>query len=154
MKMTECIVIEAPPEQVWSWLADPALWARWNPKVKRVKRSRTGAVVAAEVFEADFALSGTATTGQVEVKVCEPFQRLALQQWVDVRGRARSLGVEFALSVEGAETRLLQTTDFADTGLPWPVKLLVGIINRFGRTVGRSHLEELKLLAEAQREAA
>ena len=154
MKITERIVIEAPPERVWSWLADPALWARWNPKVKRVNRRRTGAMVAAEVFEADFALSDTATTGQVEVKICEPFERLALQHSVDVRGRVRSLGVEFSLTGEGAETRLLQTTDFSDVGLPWPVKLLVRIINRFGRTVGRSHLEELKLLAEAQREAA
>lgn len=154
MKITERIVIEAPPERVWSWLADPALWARWNPKVKRINRSRTGAMVAGEMFAADFALSDNATTGQVEVKVCEPFQRLALQHWVDVRGRVRSLGVEFALTVEGAETRLVQTTDFSDAGLPWPVKLLVRIINRFGRTMGRSHLEELKHLAEAQREAA
>ena len=148
MKITERIVIEATPERVWSWLADPALWARWNPKVKRVKRSQAGAVVAGETFEADFALSDNATTGQVEVKVCEPFQRLALRHWVDVRGRVQSLGVEFALTADGAETRLLQTTDFSDVGLPWPVKLLVRIIHRFGRPVGRSHLEELKQLAE------
>ena len=135
-------------------MADPALWARWNPKVKRVKRSRTGAVVAGETFEADFALSDSATIGQVEVKMCEPFQRLALRHWVDARGRVQSLGVEFALTADGARTRLLQTTDFSDVGLPWPVKLFVKIINRFGRTVGRSHLEELKFLAEAQREAA
>ena len=154
MKITEHIVIEAPPERVWSWVADPALWARWNPKVKRVNRSRTGAVVAAEVFEADFALNDTGTTGQVEVKACEPFRRLALRHWVDAQGRVQSLGVEFALTADGAQTRLLQTTDFSDVGLPWAVKLLVRIINRFGRTVGRSHLEELKHLAEAQREAA
>ena len=42
----------------------------------------------------------------------EPFQRLALQHWVDVQGRIRSLGVDFALKAEGADTCLVQTTDF------------------------------------------
>lgn len=148
MKITERVIIEASPERVWSWVADPALWARWNPKLKRLNRSRTGAVAAGEVFEADFALSHNATTGQVEVNVCEPFQRLVLRHWVDVRGRVRSLGVEFALTVEGANTLLVQTTDFSDAGLPWPVRMLVGFIHRFGRPVGPSHLETLKQLAE------
>lgn len=150
MKIIERVVIQAPPEQVWLWLADPALWARWNPKVKRIKRSRTGAMAVGEVFEAEFALSHNATTGQVEVKVFEPFQRLVLQHWVDVRGRARSLGVEFELTVEGAHTLLVQTTDFSDAGLPWPVRILIGFIHRFGRPVGRSHLEALKQLAECR----
>ena len=150
MKITERIVIEASPDRVWSWLADPALWARWNPKVKQVTRSRTGPLVAGEMFAADFALNGQATTGQVEVRVFEPFQRLALQHHVDVQGRARSLSVEFALTAKGADTRLVQTTDFSGAGIPWPVRMLIAIIDRFGRPVGRTHLEGLKQLAEGQ----
>ena len=64
MKITERIVIKALPERVWGWLVDPALWGRWNPKVKRVKRDRTGAMVAGEVFEADFALNDKGTSGR------------------------------------------------------------------------------------------
>ena len=150
MKITERIVIRAAPQRVWRWLADPALWPQWNPKVKRVNRSRTGAMVAGEVFEADFVLGGKTTTGNVEVKVFEPFQRLVLQHWVDVRGRVGSLGVEFALNAEGADTHVVQTTDFSASGLPWLVKMLIGIMNRFGRPVGRSHLDQLKQLGEGR----
>src|SRR5690348_11030904 len=123
MEITERIIIDAPPEHVSTWLADPTLWERWNPKVKGVNRGRMGAMAVGETFDVNFALSDKETPGHVEVKACEPAQRLVLRHWADVRGRVRSLGVEFVLTGQGAGTRVVQTTDLSHAGLPWPIRI-------------------------------
>jgi uncharacterized protein YndB with AHSA1/START domain len=144
MKITESIIINAPPEQVWNFLADPDTWPNWNPKVAKVDRAQTGLLVPGEAFEAGFVLGQRTTNSQVKVRVMEPLRRLVLKQRPDPKERERFLRVEFEMAASDRGTRVVQTTDFTDSGMSRLTKGIMWLLSRIGRPQGQSPLDELK----------
>jgi uncharacterized protein YndB with AHSA1/START domain len=142
--LRESILIPAPADRVWAAVANPETWLAWNPKIKSVRRANRGSVVAGEHFHAVFMLGKRELASNVEIVACEPPTRLELRQHYEFRQRSRFIRVVFDLESTAAGVRLTQTMDVAGAGIPWPLRLLVGWIHRFGRPVGKSSLEQLR----------
>ena len=148
MKLRESILIPSPLERIWATIVDPATWPAWNPKIQSVRRSNYGPVVVGEQFHAVFKLGQMETPSEIEVVASEPPARLALRQHYESGRRSRSVEIVFQLEPTERGVRLTQTVDLAGAGIPWPIRLLIWWITRFGRAVGPSPLDSLKRLAE------
>jgi carbon monoxide dehydrogenase subunit G len=154
MKLTDSVVIHAPIQQVWGALIDPASWPDWNPKITRVVRSASGPVEVGETFAADFQLSGPPTPSQIKVRVLNPLRQFSVKQRPEGRHRSRAVKIDFEIFPEGASTRVTQTTDFKEAGLPWAVRALMWTASRFGKATGPSPLDQLKQKLERSATAA
>lgn len=144
MKLTDSVVIHAPIQRVWSALIDPVSWPDWNPKITRVVRSASGPVEVGETFAADFRLNGPPIPSQIKVRVLNPLRQFSVKQRPEGRHRSRAVKIDFEVFPEGASTRVTQTTDFKEAGLPWTARALMWMATRFGKAAGPSPLDQLK----------
>jgi len=148
VKIRESILIQAPPEVVWSLVSDPAAWPRWNPHVKQVRRDRPGPLVETEQFAGVFQLSGEPMEHTVEITRLDPPAGLVMRQRYQWRGSPCELEVSIAVEPLPTGSRVKTVIDYSRTGIPWPLRLLIWWITRSGRKVGSSPLDTLKRLAE------
>lgn len=132
------------PADVWAWIADPDSWPGWNPKIQIVRRNRKGPIVVGEIFHAVFKLRERELPSEVEVLQSESEALLVVRQSYTFKDRLRSVDITFQLQPTRSGTRLIQKVNLKDTGIPWPFRLLIGYIHRFGRPNGTSALEELR----------
>jgi carbon monoxide dehydrogenase subunit G len=144
MKLSDTVVIHEPPQRVWKAICDPATWPDWNPKVVSVSRTSTGPLEVGETFTADFKLNGPPMPSQLKVRVLNPLRQLTVKQRPEGRHRSRSVKIDFEIEMEGTSTRVTQTTDITEAGLPFWARTLMWIVTRFGKAAGPSPLDGLK----------
>jgi uncharacterized protein YndB with AHSA1/START domain len=135
MRQKETGVIAVPPEAVWPWIADPERVAQWNSKLEV-----TGAPPLEDLREgisygARYRLR-RAVEVQALVEVCDPPRELVVRY----RFGPDSWALERAtLEATGEGTRLTRTVEILDPRIPWPARLLAGLIMRFGKPVAEGH---------------
>jgi hypothetical protein len=151
MKLSDSIDIDADPDSIWPFLAIPQRMALWNSHVIAVERSGEQPVQMGERFTMTYKLSGPPRQSEVEVVQCQPPLLVAYQHRFMVKTRERSALESYELRVRNGTTRLRQTLDLGDVGIPWIFRPLIWWIHHFGRTVGESFLEELKRLVQNER---
>jgi uncharacterized protein YndB with AHSA1/START domain len=144
MKLSDTVVIHEPPQRVWKAITDPSSWPDWNPKVVRVVRTSTRPLEVGETFTADFKLSGPPMPSQLKVRVLNPLRQLTVKQRPEGRHRSRSVKIDFEIEMEGTATRVTQTTDITEAGLPFWTRTVMWIVTRFGKAAGPSPLDGLK----------
>ncbi len=140
MRQKETGVIAAPPDAVWPWIADPERVALWNSKLEV-----TGAPALEDLREglsygARYRLR-RATEVQAQVEVCQPPKELVVRY----RLGPDSWALEHTLlEAAGAGTRLTRTVEIRDPRIPWPARLVAGLLMRFGKPLPVSHAEGQK----------
>jgi uncharacterized protein YndB with AHSA1/START domain len=156
MKLSDSVVIHAPPQRVWNAITDPATWPDWNSKVVSVARTNPGPLEVGEIFNADFRLSGPPLPSQIKVRVLNPLRQLTVKQRPEGRHRSRSVKIEYEMEMEGTSTRVTQTTDITEAGLPFFARWFMWFATRFGKAAGPSPLDGLKkhLETDATKSAA
>ena len=147
--MRSKITIDAPPEQVWLFVADPVMESAWNPKIVAIDRDAEGPVHAGERFEMEFLMSGRGSRCEAEaIQASPPSLLLYRYRMLDERHEGR-VDIRYTLEPRGDGTLLVQSIDMSRMGIPWPVRALVWVVTRFGTPVGKPYLEELKSQVEA-----
>ena len=153
MRLRQSTFISADASAVWPLVADPVLQADWNPKVVSVGRERSGPVRAGERFEMIYRMSGRENESRVEVAVAQPPFRVVFVH--RVAGKAGEQVVEESYEISpraSGGVEVVQTIDLTAAGIPWPIRLLIWFINRFGssRRGEEPYLDRLKRLAEQE----
>ena len=148
MPLCDQIVISAPPDAVWPRIADPVLMAEWNPKLVAIDRDADGPVRLGEHYSALYRMSGRDRESTVEVIACEPPRRLVLRHTFTTNGRTRVAVESYELIPQDDGSRLEQSVDLSQAGIPAPFRLVFGLIHRFGRSAEEPYLERLRALAE------
>jgi uncharacterized protein YndB with AHSA1/START domain len=151
VKLHEHIDIDALPEEVWPFLADPERMAAWHEKLLSVKRSATGTVRLGDRFEAAYTMSGRQRTTNCEVIRCQPPVALTLRHRMVEAGPERYVDESYDLVPRGNATRVQQVVDFSHAGLPLWARGLMWFISRFGAPAEESLLVPLKRAAERTR---
>jgi carbon monoxide dehydrogenase subunit G len=144
MKLSDSVVIHAPPQRVWNAIVDPVTWPDWNPKVVNVVRTNPGPLEVGEIFNADFRLSGPVLPSQIKVRVLNPLRQLTVKQRPEGRHRSTSVKIDYEIEMEGTSTRVTQTTDITEAGLPFFARWFMWFVTRFGKAAGPSPLDGLK----------
>jgi uncharacterized protein YndB with AHSA1/START domain len=135
MRQKETGVIAAPPDAVWPWIADPERVALWNSKLEV-----TGAPALEDLREgmsygARYRL-GRATEVQAHVEVCDPPLELVVRYRVGPDSWALE---RTKLEATGDGTRLTRIVEIRDPRIPWPARLLAGLLMRFGKPLAEDH---------------
>ena len=145
-KIRESILIGAKAEEIWPFVADPLLQKEWNTKIVSVDRHRTGPVTYGERYSMMFQMGSTPLETEVEVIECDMYQNLTLEHRSVSKGKEQVATVNFQLVASENYVKVTQTLDFSGTRIPLIFRVLMWIINRLGKPVGQTNLEELRTL--------
>jgi hypothetical protein len=148
MRLRHSTIISADASAVWPFLADPVMQADWNPKVVSIGRERSGPVRFGERFEMIYRMSGRDSPSRVEVTVAQPSQRVVFLHRVAWKSAEHIVEESYEISPRGSGVKVVQTIDLTRAGIPWPFRLLMWFINRFGRGTEERYLDRLKRLVE------
>jgi hypothetical protein len=148
MQLRESVIIAADASAVWPFLADPVLQADWNPKIVSIAREQSGPVRFGERFEMIYRMSGRERQSRVEITDLQPTQRLTFLHRHTWKSSEQIVQESYEISPTGDGVKVVQTIDLSQTGIPWPFRLLIGFIHRFGWNAQEPYLHRLKRLVE------
>jgi uncharacterized protein YndB with AHSA1/START domain len=157
--------IEAPPDLVWQVVEDPAWMGEWNPKVTGVELLSSGSRSQGSRFRVDYTMRGKSARFSAEIEEYRQPERLVLRltegylppgvcvretyelrpvssgtRWGRVASKGGGLGAQ--------HTRLIRTIDLSASGLSLIVRVVLGLLSRFGKPVEKRYLERLKEIVE------
>ena len=150
MTLRDSVFIDALPQDVWPHVADPARAAQWNPKIVNVNRTEEGPLTGGEEYEMEYEMAGRRTPFRATVIELAPPRRLVLRLRQPDWPAHRYVDQAYELTTRRGGTRLRQLVDLRHSGLRWPVRALLWLLDRFGKkTKGKTpYLERLKQLVE------
>jgi hypothetical protein len=148
MRLRQSTIISADASAVWPFLADPVMQADWNPKVVSIDRERSGPVRFGERFEMIYRISGRENQSRVEVTVAQPSEHVVFLHRVTWKSAEQVVEESYEISSRGNGVKVVQTIDLTRAGIPWPFRLLIWFINRFGWNTEEPYLDRLKRRVE------
>jgi len=143
----DTIEIDAPPERVWPHLADLALMQAWHPKLVSAEPLTSGQARVGQSWRTVSRMGNREKRFLSRIEVCEPFSKVVFVHQDD-DGRNHFARETFGLTPIGTGTRVTQSLDLSQSGIPLPWRLLIGFIARFGAPAGPSIFAELKRTLE------
>lgn len=155
MKSVTRVSVSAAAEEVWPWVAHPGGMARWNEKMVEHDAAPLEDLGRGSRFRVTYRMSGPPVAMWAEITEWDPPRAVAVRyRSAEPAGSPRGLGpdgwaeerVELADGDGGC--RVTRTVLIHDRGLPWPVRVLAGLLLRFGRAKEGTHLDRLKELVE------
>lgn len=147
-KIRESILIGAKAEEIWPFVADPLLQKEWNPKIVSIERRHSGPVKYGERYSMMFQMGSTPVETQTEVIECDMYQNLTLEHSSVWKGKEQFVTVNFLLTSSDNYVRVTQSIDFSRSHIPLIFRIAMWVINRLGKPVGRTNLEDLRKLVE------
>jgi len=149
VKLRERITISAPPDVLWPFLADPVQMSLWNDKIVAVDRDSDQPVRTGETFNMIYRMRSKESECVVTVRDVQPGAAVTYEHVAEWRGKPQIVHQTLRLKSTGNQTRVTEEIDLAKAGIPLPFRLLIWVINRFGKPTGEMPLEKLKRLVEA-----
>lgn len=150
MQLTSSVRIAAPPDRVWPFVADPLLQAKWNPKLVSIDRDASGPVRQGESFGLIYRMSGRDHDSHVEIPESFFPERVTFAHSFARNGRTCKVTESYRITTVDRGTHVQQTLDMRNAGIPFPLRLLVWFLHRFGRDTEQACLDRLRELAEAE----
>jgi carbon monoxide dehydrogenase subunit G len=150
MKTTDQIDIDATPEQVWPFLADPVLQAAWNPKIISIDRPCEGLVRIGETYRMTAKHTNAQQDSEVHVVDVIEAQQLTFEHRTAEAGTGFVVIEAITLTPMGAGTRVEQTVDLSKTPIPWLLRPVIRFVMKFGKRAGGSQLIGLKQMVESE----
>lgn len=153
MKTHDRAPVCATPEAVWPYVADPGLIPLWNPKLVAIDHRGGGLVAAGDQFTATYQLSGRETKSEVRVLSADAPYAVDYEHRIDGPNGTISVVESYRIEPKGDAAWVRQTVDLGQA-LPWWIKPLFWFIDRFGKPVGRSTMQELAHVVETDQAAS
>lgn len=150
MTLEESVEIRRPPEKVWEVLENPETMKQWNPNVKNVVLHNWGARSKGFRYRITYALSGKANELDAEIVEYDPPRRLVIKLTGGRLSRKDYVHEIYDLTGVNGGTRLEQTIEIHESGIPLIFRFLIWFIRRFGKPTGDSYLAGVKELAEGR----
>ena len=147
MTLKDRVDIHRPPEQVWQVIENPETMKLWNPNVKDVMLHNWGARAQGFRYRITYALSGKPSELDAEILEYHPPVRLVIK----LTG-GRFSGNDYVYEIyelvpmDGG-TRLDQTIEIHDSGIPLLFRILIWFVRHFGKPTRKSYLFGVKELA-------
>ena len=141
-------MLNARPENVWMFVADPEMMMAWNPKVVNVTKLNSGEVQTGDSYKITYRMGSKDTTMQATVIQADKPQHLHIRMVNQMPDDKQACVDEFYhLTAKGKQTLLEQRID-ADLKINFFLRLLISLIMKFGKPTGERYLQTLKKLVE------
>jgi hypothetical protein len=155
MKLVDSIFINRPPGTVWAFLEDPANMLLWNPKVKHVSPSSFSRPQQGYRYAITYQMHEKARASEflAEFVHFEPFSKLIVRHTGGLSpDNNRVIEEIYELSERDGGTFLTQTIHIENSGINIFLRILIWIIQRWGKPRGKPYLETLRDILERDRE--
>ena len=148
MIQKERTIIRASLEQVWNFIEDPNNLPKWNPKVQGITSfSGSGKEIGAN-FGILYVMNTKADDLRGEILVREALSRLTFRYSGGQMPQGDYVDEGFILTQVDDTIGLVRTIDIHLKEIPWWVKIIMWIIFKTGKPVGKPYIETLKDLIE------
>jgi uncharacterized protein YndB with AHSA1/START domain len=150
MELTDSVFITRPRATVWAFLVRPANMLRWNPKVKRVSPSSFEDPRQGYRYAITYQMHERARASEflAEFVHFEPPSRLIVRHTGGLSPRDSVIEEIYELSERDGGTDLRQSIRIANSGIPLFLRLLIWLIQRWGKPRGKRYLETLRDIVE------
>jgi len=146
--LRESVLVLADAHAVWPYVADPVLMSMWNPKIVAVDRAATGPVKPGEAFEMIYTMSGEERPTRVQVVECQPPMAVRFEHRMTWKSREQMMTERYDVQPGGGGVKVTKTIDLSRSGIPWPFRVLIVLLYRFGRSMETPYLQKMKQLVE------
>lgn len=152
MKLVNSIFIHRSAKPVWAFLEKPENMLLWNPKVKHVSPSSFSAPQQGYRYAITYQMhdNSRATEFLAEFVHYEPFSKLVIRHTGGVSPRNRVIEEIYELSERDSGTFLTQTINIENSGVNIFFRLIIWIIQRWGKPVGKPYLADLRDIIEQE----
>ena len=150
MKLVNSIFIHRPAKTVWAFLEKPENMLLWNPKVKHVSPSSFSAPQQGYRYAITYQLheNSRATEFMAEFVHYEPYSKLVIRHTENTSARNRVIEEIYELSERDGGTFLTQTINIENSGINIFFRILIWMIQRWGKPVGKPYLADLRDIIE------
>jgi uncharacterized protein YndB with AHSA1/START domain len=152
MKLANSIFINRPAKTVWAFLENPANMLLWNPKVKHVSPSSfSGPTQQGYRYAITYQMheASPATEFLAEFVRFEPCSRLVIRHTGGLSSHDRVIEEIYELSERDSGTFLIQTIHITNSGINIFLRILIWVIQRWGKPTGKPCLETLRDIIES-----
>jgi hypothetical protein len=150
MKLANSILINRPAKTVWAFLENPANMMPWNPKVIHVSPSSFSSPQQGYRYAITYQMHETSRASEFTAEFVhfEPFSKLVIRHTEGLSPRDRVIEEIYELSEREAGTFLTQTIHIENSGINIFLRLLIWIIQRWGKPTGKPYLATLRDIIE------
>ena len=152
MKIVDKIFIKRPAATVWAFLEDPENMPAWNPNVQRVSAPRLSKPKLGYRYAISYRLGSKAPENfQAEFVVYAPPSKLVIRHSQgSARVSERIIEESYELTERDGGCLLRQTILVKNSGINIFIRLLVWLIQTFGKPSGKTYLEDLRDIVEGE----
>ena len=152
MKLVNSIFINRPARTVWAFLENPVNMLFWNPKVKHVSPSSFSGPQQGYRYAITYQMHERAKASEFRAEFVhfEPFSKLVIRHTGALSPHDRVIEEIYELSERDGGTFLTQTIHIENSGINIFLRLLIWIIQRWGKPTGKPYLETLRDIIERE----
>ncbi len=150
MKLADQVFIHRPAAAVWAFLEQPGNMPLWNPKVKRGSPSSFAGPQQGYRYAITYQMHERARASEflAEFVRYEPPTRLVIRHTGGLAPRDSVIEEIYELSERDGGTFLRQSIHIQNSGVPFFFRLLIWLIQRWGKPRGKRYLETLRDIIE------
>jgi len=151
MKLVSNVFINSSPQAVWDFLKKPENMLLWNPKVKHVSPSCFSDIQQGYRYAITYQMreSAMASKFQAEFVHFEPFSKLVIRHTGGLSApQDRVIEETYELLERDGGTFLTQTICVTNSGINIFLRLLIRVIQKWGKPTGKPYLEVLRDIIE------
>ncbi|NDV61943.1 SRPBCC family protein [Puniceicoccales bacterium CK1056] len=150
MKIITKRTFRALPLELWEIIHNPSNMPAWNPKCltcKDIIQSEPG-----RKFAVTYKMKGKHTDAVGELISSRKEKLIHFRYFYEDKAKVGTVDEVFEIiPAERGKTLLIHTVDFSKSTLPYWVKLLIGFLGRFGKSMGRGPMDGIASLLQATR---
>ena len=146
MELVDNIFINRPAGTVWAFLEDPKNMLLWNPKVKRVSPSAFASPQQGYRYSITYQMHERAKPSEflAEFVHFEPLSKLVIRHTGGLSPHNSVIEEIYELSERDGGTFLKQTIKIGNSGINIFFRILIWLIQRWGKPTGKRYLETLR----------
>lgn len=152
MHIKQQVLIDADPEKVWGLVENPENHSLWNPKVKGTNLISHGKRRVGYRYRITFSMRGRDNEMEAEIREYDPPRRLVTDMknrfYTDANALERRFEEVYQLITEGDKTLLIQTITIDNAGINLFLRLVIALVLKIGKPVGKEYLVTLKEIIE------
>ena len=151
MKLVNSVFINSSPDTVWAFLENPENMLLWNPKVKHVSPSCFSSPKQGYRYAITYQMSGNAIASELEAEFVhfEPLSKLTIRHTGGLSSPpGRIIEENYELAERNGGTFLTQTICIRNSGINIFLRLLIWIIQKWGKPTGKPYLEVFRDIIE------
>jgi uncharacterized protein YndB with AHSA1/START domain len=149
MLINDSIVIDAPIDKVWRYIASPDLWNLFNDKIAKCEQISTAGGRIGSVYSMDFRMGTKTTSTHCEITDLQLCKIIQMRSTLSDPSHITTSGtLTYELEDLSFKTKVREKIDVVIPEINIFMRAIIWLISRFGSPAGETNLMKLKRIIE------